>query len=174
MPKDTFFDEEDENLDDDESPKDGGEKTPPAKEPKAEEKGKEPEDKEDWKAKYEALEAEREDSRYYEEMLRFNDDLEGETLDDLEGGKRYRELRKLGLSSEEAYGAVKTAIEKTAPNTKRGANGKSHVSATDFRKTQPRSKMDRETRRIVDDALGDSLSEEEKENLYRRVTQNND
>ncbi|MBO7740074.1 MAG: hypothetical protein J6S34_00965 [Clostridia bacterium] len=95
MPKDTFFDEEDDNLDDDDSPKDGGEKTPPAKEPKAEEKGKEPEDKEDWKAKYEALEAEREDSRYYKEMLRFNDKLEGDTLDDLEGGKRYRELRKL-------------------------------------------------------------------------------
>ena len=100
MPKDTFFEDEDEDLEEDPAEEGGedGEKTPPAKEEKGDAGNKAPEDKEDWKARFEALEAEREDSRYYEEMLRFNDELEGDTLDDLEGGKRYRELRKLGLS----------------------------------------------------------------------------
>ncbi len=176
MPKDTFFEDEDEDLKEDPAEKGGedGEKTPPAKEEKGAEDNKAPEDKEDWKARFEALEAEREDSRYYKEMLRFNDELEGDTLDDLEGGKRYRELRKLGLSAKGAYAALKAECEDSAPNAKREETGKSHVSATNFRRKQQTSKMDRETRRIVDDALGDSLSEEEKENLYRRVTQNND
>lgn len=172
MPKDTFFEDEDEDLKEDPAEKGGedGEKKPPAKEEKGAEDNKVPEDKEDWKARFEALEAEREDSRYYEEMLRFNDELEGDTLDDLEGGKRYRELRKLGLSAKEAYAAVKTASEDPAANTKREETGKSHVSATDFRRKQQNSKMDRATKAIARDIFGDSMSDEELEALYRKVS----
>lgn len=173
MAKDTFFDDEEEDLDEDGNKgNDGeGEKTPPAEEKKGgEEMNKSPEDKDNWKERFEALEAERKNERYRNEMLRFNDTLEGDNLDDLEGGKRYRELRELGLSEKEAYAAVATAFDTEDSTTKRNTTGKGHVGATDFRRSQPTSKMDRMTKAIAREIFGDDVSDEELETLYRKVS----
>lgn len=172
MAKDIFFDDEEEELDEDDNKgNDGeGEKKPPAEGKKGDEGNKSPEDKENWKERFEKLEAETKNKRYREEMLRFNDTLEGDNLDDLEGGKRYRELRELGLSEKEAYAAVATAFAIEDSTPKRNATGKGHVGSTDFRRSQPTSKMDRTTKAIARDIFGDSLSDEELEALYRKVS----
>ena len=171
MAKDTFFDEEEEDLEDDDKGNDGeGEETPSADGKKGGEENKSPEDKENWKARFEALEAETKNKRYRDEMLRFNDTLVGDSIEDLEGGKRYRELRELGLSEKEAYGAVATAFDTEDSTPKRNTTGKGHVGATDFRRSQPTSKMDRHTKAIVRDIFGDDMSDEELEALYRKVS----
>ena len=172
MPKDSFFDDDDTVDEDGDDTQKEDKKSSPGKSEKATDDPAKAsdEDKVDWKAKYEAAEAEKEDNRYYDEMLRFDDTLEGETLDDLEGGKRYRELRKLGLSAKEAYAAVEASSETSPADKAKNSKGKSHVNATDFRPTKPRSRMDRTTKTLVDDVFGDSLSADEKEELYKRVT----
>ena len=169
--KDTFFDDED-DLDEDEE-KGKTPKTPPAE--KGEEKPtKKPieKDETDWKAKYEAAEAEKQNNQYLDELLRFDDNLEGATLDEIECGKRYRELRNLGLSPRSAYAALQEELSEASPaKAGKEASGKNHVAATTFRTTAPKSRMDRGTKAIVDDVL-DGLSDEEKETLYRRVSGN--
>ena len=157
--KNSFFDEdEDEEIKEPkEEPK--GEK----KEPKSEEKPTE--DKTDWKAKYEEAEKEKLDRSYYEELLDFDDALEGDSLEAVSFGKRYRELRNLGLSKEEAYGAVSSVEASTERKT---SGNKSHVNSPTFRAAVPRSRMDRATREMMEDLLPD-LSEEERENLFRKV-----
>lgn len=126
----------------------------------------------DWKAKYEAAEAERLDQRYLDELLLLDDTLEGDSLEAVEGGKRYRELRSNGLSARAAFAALREEIAEASSEHKNStASGKNHVSATTFRATSPRSKMDRETRAMMQDIFPDK-TEEELENLYRRVNGN--
>ena len=172
MAKDTFFDDEDEDLGEDDNKGNDGEnkKDPPAEVKKGDEGNKSPEDKENWKERFEALEAETKNKRYRDEMLRFNETLVGDSIEDLEGGKRYRELRELGLSEKEAYGAVATAFDTEDSTPKRNTTGKGHVGATDFRRSQPTSKMDRTTKAIAREIFGDDVSDEELEVLYRKVS----
>lgn len=169
---DSFFDDDedlDEELDDDEGDKRPPEKKPPEKkEPKPD---SEDEDKTDWKAKYEASEAEKLDRSYYDELTSLDDNLSGNTLDDLEGGKRYRELRGKGLSARAAYAALREEIAEAAPDEGKGKNGKNHMSATTFRSTAPATKMSREEKAIVKELLPD-LSDDELEALNRRVRGN--
>lgn len=169
--KDDFFDEEDE---DDTKAPDATAKKAQADtvEPKPAETKPEGEEKIDWKAKYEAAEAERLDQRYLDELLLLDDTLEGDSLEAIEGGKRYRELRTNGLSARAAFAALREEIAEASSEHKNPtASGKNHVSATTFRATSPRSKMDRETRAMMQDIFPDK-TEEELENLYRRVNGN--
>ena len=168
---DGFFDDEDVDIEKEPTPetppKAPKQETPPAEPtPPAKPEGGDPID---WKAKYEAAEAEKLDQRYLDELLLLDDSLEGDTLEAVEGGKRYRELRGKGLSARVAYAALQEEIAEASPEKQPSQGGKNHVSATTMRGTSPRSRMDKTTRSIVDDVLGD-LSEEEKEDLYRRVS----
>lgn len=168
--KDTFFDDDEEETEEKGAPRNPA---PPETKPKSEEPAKQmppAKDEPDWKAKYEAAEAEKLDNRYLDELLRMDDTLEGDTLDDIEGGKRYRELRGMGLSARTAYAALQEEIAETSSGNREKLNtGKQHVSATTFRSTSPKSRMDKSTKAIVDDVL-DGLSNEQKEELYRRVS----
>ncbi len=180
MPKktDNFFDDELDELDDIDDDGDASDETttpkkePPAKKPDASDKADEDDpdgDKTDWKAKYEAAEAEKLDRRYLDELLRFDDTLEGDALDEIEGGARYRELRGKGLSARAAYAALLEEIDEAAPDrTPKAKTSKNHMSATSFRSKAPKSRMDRTEKAIIDDLLPD-VPDEEKEKLYRRV-----
>ncbi len=167
--KETFFDdEEDEEGSEDKKPT----KTTSGKTSEETPAKKPTNDETDWKAKFEAAEAEKQDNQFLDELLRFDDTLEGNTLDEIENGKRYRELRKLGLSARTAYAALQEEIAEASPaKTTKETSGKNHVAATSFRATTPKSRMDRSTRAIVDD-LFEGISDEEKEDLYRRVKGN--
>lgn len=167
-------------FDDEEIDEEGGEKpetpenkptTPKKQTPPPQTEDPTPEvDKIDWKAKYEAAEAEKLDRRYLDELLILDDTLEGEALADIEGGERYRELRSHGLSARAAYAALMEEIAEASPDkTPNPASAKNHVSATRFRSTASPSRMDKSTRAIADDLLPD-LSDEDKEALYRRVS----
>lgn len=160
--KESFF-EDDETPETTPTPQKPKEETPPA-----DSKEEADVDNVDWKAKYEAAEAEKANARYLDELLRMDDTLEGDTLDAVDGGKRYRELREHGLSPRAAYAALEAEIAEASPDNSDKAT-KSHVNATTFRKTTPRGKMDRATREIADDLFPD-LSEEEREKLFRTVT----
>ena len=169
MPKDedSFFEEDEVDETSDAPNESDKDKKPPKKETKpTPPPDSSDEDKTDWKAKYEGLEKKERDRKYYDELLDFDDSLEGEDLDTLTVGKRYRELRDLGLSAAEAYGAV-SAQTATAPE-KSGSN-KSHVSPPGVRPTAPKSRMSREEREMLHDLLPD-LSDEELEKYHRRVS----
>lgn len=166
--KEDFFDEEDDTEAADATGKKAQADTV---EPKPAEAKPEGEEKIDWKAKYEAAEAERLDQRYLDELLLLDDTLEGDSLEAVEGGKRYRELRSTGLSARAAFAALREEISEAASDKNATASGKNHVSATTFRATSPRAKMDRETRAMMQDIFPDK-TEEELENLYRRVNGN--
>lgn len=167
--KDDFFDEEDEDETkaDATGKKAQAQNTGEAKPAEAKPEG----EAIDWKAKYEAAEAERLDQRYLDELLLLDDTLEGDSLEAVEGGKRYRELRSNGLSARAAFAALCEEISEAASDKNSTASGKNHVSATTFRATSPRSRMDRETRAMMQDIFPDK-TEEELENLYRRVNGN--
>lgn len=176
MAKDNFFEEEEDleeekpGRDDSDKGKDP-EKTPEKKGEEAPEKkgeGSANDDGVDWKAKYEAAEEAKKQSQYFDELLHFDPDLEGETLEEVHGGKDYRKLRELGLSPKRAYAALTAEDEKDNGGTPPPPS-KRHIGATDFRSTHPKSRMDRDTRDMVDDVFGDSLSREEKEALWKRV-----
>ncbi len=122
---------------------------------------------EDWKSKYEQLDAERKNREYLNELRLLDEELEGETLEEIRGGERYRELREMGLSPKAAYGAYSAETEEKTG--RRDSAGKSHVSGQTLRGSAPRARMDRETRSIVSELLED-MSEEKREELYRRVT----
>lgn len=165
MPKDkeSFFEDEEDKDTEKKTDDEGSDKAPPTKETPPPTKE---EDTTDWKKKYEESEKEKLHKSYYDELISFDDTLEGDSLDTVPVGKRYRELRDLGLTAREAYAAVMSEDE-TAPDKK--SSNKEHVSPPSFRGTSPRSRMDRATREMMEDLLPD-LSDEEKENLFRRVS----
>ena len=167
---DSFFDDEDldEDLDEEEGKKAPEKKKPENEDPKPKDDDK---DKIDWKAKYEAAEAEKLDRSYYDELVGLDDSLSGDTLDDLEGGKRYRELRGKGLSARAAYAALREEIAEASPDEGGGKSGKNHMSATNFRGRTPTTKMSREEREQMGELLPD-LTDEELEALNRRVSGN--
>ena len=169
---DGFFDDEDVDIEKEPTPetppKAPKQETPPAEPtPPAKPEG----DPIDWKAKYEAAEAEKLDQRYLDELLLFDDSLEGDTLEAVEGGKRYRELRGKGLSARVAYAALQEEIAEASPDEGGGKSGKNHMSATIFRGRTPTTKMSREEREQMRELLPD-LTDDELEALNRRVSGN--
>lgn len=156
-------------FDDDEEIEEEEEKKPPAsKTPPNNEEEKNP-DSIDWKAKYEEAQAEKLDSGYLDELRRLDDDIEGNTLDEIPYGARYKELRGKGLSARAAYAAIREEIAETTPEEDGGKASKNHMSATSLRSAAPKTKLTRAEREMMREILPD-LSDDELEDLNRRVS----